>query len=258
VLVDVQGLRLEVATWEGPAGRSPIVLLHEGLGSVSAWGDFPGALGSATGRSVIAYSRAGYGQSSLVSAPFETDYMHREAESLLPALLDRLEIPRAIFFGHSDGASIALIFAARFPQRTDASILEAPHVFVEPLTVESIAQIATRYPHDERLRRGLSRHHADSDLAFRRWSEIWLSAPFREWNITALLPEVHVPVLVLQGNDDEYGTRRQVQAIADAVPHAEIAMLDGCRHAPHRDARAEVLARTETFLARVAARTPAP
>ena len=255
--VEIDGLELEVARTAGDEGSAPIVLLHEGLGAVGTWGDFPQALGAATGRTVVAYSRAGYGRSTVVREPFDIDYMHREAETLLPSLLDRLGIRRAILFGHSDGGSIALIFAARAPARVEALILEAPHVFVEDLTVESIAEISRSYPDNAGLRRGLARHHDDADLAFKRWSEIWLSAPFRQWDIRPLLVGVRAPALVLQGRDDEYGTLAQVEAIAAALPQVETAVLNDCGHAPHRDAREQVLALSGSFVRRAAARTVA-
>lgn len=255
--VELDGLELEVARTAGNDGLAPIVMLHEGLGAASAWGDFPQALGTATGRSIVVYSRAGYGRSTIVREPFDVDYMHREAEAVLPSLLDLLEIPRAILFGHSDGGSIALIFAARAPARVEALILEAPHVFVEDLTVASIAEISRRYPGDERLRRGLARHHEDPDLTFKRWSEIWLSAAFKQWSIAPILRGVRAPALVLQGRNDEYGTLAQVEAIAGALPGVETAILNDCGHAPHRDARDQVLALSEAFIRRASARTVA-
>lgn len=251
--VQIDGLEIEVASWKagGDTSKPSILLLHEGLGSVSAWGDFPQALADVTGCNTIAYSRAGYGRSTVDREPFGVDYMHREAETVLPHLLDRLGLKSAFLFGHSDGGSIALIFAARFPERVSALVLEAPHVFVEPLTVESIAKIAAAYPNDTRLQRGLGRHHSAPDVAFMRWSSIWLDVAFREWDITALLPRVRAPLLVFQGKDDEYGTRSQLEAIASAVPFAQTALLERCAHAPHRDARDAVLDRTSDFLARV-------
>lgn len=249
--VEVEGLQIEAARWNGDGSQPAIVLLHEGLGSVSAWGDFPQALGAATGRSVVAYSRHGYGRSSTAGAPLRPAYMHDEAE-FLRHVLRALELQRPVLFGHSDGASIALLFAARYPNDLTALVLEAPHVFVEQLTVDSIAEIAARYPRDERLRRGLARHHAVPDVAFGRWSDVWLSAAFRDWNITADLAAIRVPALVVQGKDDEYGTPAQLEAITAAIPHARTVLLDRCRHAPHRDSRDDVLAETARFLGDVA------
>lgn len=248
--VEVDGTSLETGRWPGDPAKPPFVLLHEGLGSVSAWGDFPAALAASSGATVVAYSRAGYGQSTVVREPFGVDYMHREA-ALLPAILDRLSLDRPILFGHSDGASIALIAAAKHPERVRALVLEAPHVFVEDLTIESIAAITAGYPENERLRAGLARHHHDADATFARWSGIWLHPAFRAWNITADLPAIAAPALVLQGRDDEYGTLAQVDAILAAAPAADAALFERCRHAPHRDARAGVLERTVAFAAGV-------
>lgn len=250
--VELDGIALEVERIAGDPARPAIVLLHEGLGSVSAWGDFPAALGAATGCGIVAYSRAGYGRSSVVRAPFGVDYMHREAEHVLPALLDRLALERPVLFGHSDGASIALLFAASRPGRAAALVVEAPHAFVEPLTVASIAQIAAGYPRADGLRRSLARHHADPDLTFRRWSDIWLDPAFRAWDIRNTLAGVAAPTLVLQGREDEYGTFAQVEAIAARAARVDVSLFGNCRHAPHRDARDAVLARTAVFVSHVA------
>jgi pimeloyl-ACP methyl ester carboxylesterase len=173
--------------------------------------------------------------------------MHREADGL-PALLQRLELRRPILFGHSDGASIALIAAARHPDCASALILEAPHVFVEELTVTSIAEITNGYASNARLQRSLGRHHRNADATFRRWSDIWLNPAFRDWNITECLPHISAPALLFQGAQDEYGTVAQVDAIVAAVPGAERVVLDGCRHSPHRDARDAVLERAADFV----------
>lgn len=245
--VEVDGLQIEVARCDGDASKAPIVLLHEGLGSVSAWGDFPAALNAATSRTVLAYSRGGYGGSTVVETPFDPGYMHAEAE-FLRRFLRALELERVVLFGHSDGASIALIFAARYSPELEALVVEAPHVFVEPLTIESIAAIAARYPGDDRLRGGLGRHHVASDIVFRRWSDVWLNPAFRDWDITAELGTIAAPTLVFQGKDDEYGTPAQLEAITAAMPQAQTVLLDRCGHAPHRDAREAVLAATARFL----------
>src|SRR5581483_6658758 len=209
-------------------------------------------LAALTASAVVAYSRPGYGDSTLVHEPFGVDYMHREAETLI-RLLDRVQLARPVLFGHSDGASIALIAAARYPKRAAALVLEAPHVFVEQLTVKSIAEIAAGYPSNARLRRSLARHHRDADLTFRRWSEIWLAPAFRDWNITSCLPKIDAPMLVFQGKQDEYGTPLQLDAIVAAVPRAQCVVLEDCRHSPHRDARDAVLERTADFVQDVSA-----
>lgn len=240
---------LEVERFAGDGAAPAIVLVHEGLGSVEAWRDFPAALRRATGRDVVAYSRHGYGNSPGIVDRFGFDFMHREAEVVLPQLLDRLELERPLLFGHSDGASIALIFAGRYPTRTSGLIVEAPHVFVEEITVRGIAAITTRYAADARLRESLARHHADPDATFARESAIWLDPAFRSWNIEASLASIAVPVLAIQGRDDEYGTGAQIEALAARVPALEVLWLEGCRHAPHREAPQAVLDRVAAFAA---------
>ena len=244
----VAGRRLEIATFGDGGRRAPIVLLHEGLGSVSQWRDFPLGLAEATGRRVVAYSRYGHGRSDVLRDPRAVEYMHHEGEIVLPALLAELAIDRAILFGHSDGASIALIFAARFPHACEALILEAPHVFVEPLTVESIARIRDVALQTDLLTK-LERHHNDARRTFWGWNDIWLDPAFRSWDITARLAAISAPILTLQGNDDEYGTAAQITAIAEYVARVETLFIDNCGHAPHRDAVDAVLAATARFLA---------
>lgn len=246
--IAVDGVRLEFR-WAGPPrdGRPPIVLLHEGLGSVSAWRDFPDTLAAVTGLPVLAYSRRGYGASDPATGPFEPDYMHIEGREVLPGLLAALSIERPILFGHSDGASIALIYAAAHPTAA-ALVLEAPHVFVEPLTVRSIDAVGPLYEQGE-LRRRLARHHRDADLTFHAWRNIWLDPRFADWNITDELSRIEAPILMFQGIDDEYGTMAQLDAIRDRTVHTELMMFTDCGHAPHRDRRDAVLDRTGRFLA---------
>jgi pimeloyl-ACP methyl ester carboxylesterase len=248
VYVEVDGARLEVRRWPGAEAGAPLVLLHEGLGSVSTWRDFPAALANRTQSTVVAYSRAGYGGSTVVTTPRDTAYMHHEAAVVLPELLERLGIERPILFGHSDGASIALIFAGRYPDGVAALVLEAPHVFVEDVTVASIARIGAAYAEDPRLRSSLERHHADADATFNGWNRIWLDPAFRTWSIENELDAIRAPALVIQGRDDEYGTFAQVDAIAAHLPSVEVASLERCGHAPHRDARETVLERVASFL----------
>lgn len=247
ILREIDGADLE-ARWFGDrrVDRRDIVLLHEGLGSVSAWRGFPEDLARATGRGVFAYSRRGYGASSPLVGPREPDYMHREARVVLPAVLAAAGISRPILFGHSDGGSIALLFAAAFPDQTAGLVLEAPHVFVEPLTLDSIAKVKTIYETTD-LRARLGRHHADADKAFWSWNHIWLDPRFRDWNIEAGLEAITCPTLMIQGLDDEYGTRAQLDAIVDRVTQARILMLESCGHAPHRDSTLAVLQSTASF-----------
>ena len=237
-----------MATIERDARRAPVVLLHEGLGSLAMWRDFPARLADATGRTAIVYSRYGYGESDVFEEPRDVEYMHHEGRVVLPALLDALGVREPILFGHSDGASIALIAAAAHPRIARALVLEAPHVFVEDLTVASIARVREAYAATD-LRDKLARYHRDPDATFRGWNDIWLDPRFRDWNITGVLENVRVPVLVLQGEDDEYGTRAQLDAIAKRAGDTTVTVLDRCGHSPHRDRADAVLAATSRFLA---------
>ena len=246
--VAVGGVKLEVRRW--PGDGEPIVLLHEGLGSVSMWRDFPERLAQATGREVVAWSRRGHGFSDPLPAKRNPDYMHREADALV-GLLDDLDIVRAHYFGHSDGASIALIAAARFPERVATLILEAPHVLVEQVTVDSIAEVKTTFQTTD-MGRKLGRHHADGDHTFWRWNDIWLDPRFRDWSIEELLPAIRAPALLIQGRDDEYGTMDQLDRIAAVLPVTRRLELDACGHSPHRDQPQAVLDATKAFIAEVA------
>ncbi|MGE0042944.1 MAG: alpha/beta fold hydrolase [Vicinamibacterales bacterium] len=253
--IAVAGRHVEVATWPSPVapGEPPLVLLHEGLGSVSTWRDVPARLAEACGRRVIAYSRLGYGASDPAPLPRAVDFMHEEAREHLPRLLDALSLDRVVLVGHSDGGSIALLHAARHPDRVAALVLEAPHVFVEDLSVASIARMRTAYEATD-LRDRLARHHGPNvDVAFRGWNDVWLDPAFRAWNIEACLPDVTCPLLVLQGLDDEYGTPAQVAAIeAGAAGPVEAHLLERCGHAPHRDRPDAFFALVPPFVARAA------
>ncbi|MBD5607221.1 MAG: alpha/beta hydrolase [Candidatus Eremiobacteraeota bacterium] len=228
------------------------MFLHEGLGSVSLWKDVPARVAERTGCGIFVYSRRGYGASDALGAPREPDYMHREADVVLPALLDDGRIERPILFGHSDGASIALLFAAAFPGRARALVLEAPHVFVEDLSVASIAAAKTAFETTD-LRSKLARHHADAAGAFRGWNDIWLDERFRAWNIEDRLALVDVPVLVVQGEDDEYGTLAQIRSIEAHVRDVTTVVLERCAHSPHRARPDAVLDAVAAFVARVEA-----
>jgi pimeloyl-ACP methyl ester carboxylesterase len=246
----VGDVRLEVARVGGAApGRPTLVFLHEGLGSAGLWRDFPAALAARTGCPAFVYSRAGYGASDPVALPRPLSFMHEEAKRL-PALLDAAEIEQAILIGHSDGASIALIYAGSGGARLKGLVLEAPHVFVEPLTVASIAKINETYATTD-LRAKLARHHgANVDVAFRGWADSWLDPRFLDWNIEEFLAGIRVPLLVIQGEDDEYGTAAQVERSARQVSGpVETLMLPACGHAPHRDQREAVLAAMAAFIA---------
>jgi pimeloyl-ACP methyl ester carboxylesterase len=233
-LVEVGGHRIEVRTIAGDAGRAPLVFLHEGLGSVAMWRGFPARVAELTGCPAVVYSRYGYGASDVLAAPFGVDYMHREARETLPELLAKLGIERPILVGHSDGASIALIYAGSgHPVR--GLVAMAPHVFVEGLSVRSIEAAKVAFETTD-LAEKLARYHADARRAFYGWNDIWLHPDFRRWNIEPLLPAIRCPVLAIQGRDDEYGTMAQVDAIAAQVGGpCEVLRLDDCRHSPHRE-----------------------
>jgi pimeloyl-ACP methyl ester carboxylesterase len=220
------------------ADTQTLVMLHEGLGSVSMWRDFPRKLAAHLGCRVLVYSRHGYGQSAPLTAPRALSYMHGEALVILPELLQRLDIERPLLFGHSDGGSIALIHASRHPVR--GVIALAPHVFVEDLSITNIAAAKVAFETGD-LRKRLARYHADVDGVFRGWNDIWLQPDFRSWNIESFLPDIGCPVLVIQGQDDEYGTVEQMQRIARQTARVELQHLPDCRHSPHRDQPDRVL-----------------
>jgi pimeloyl-ACP methyl ester carboxylesterase len=248
--VVVDGKRLETVRHDGDPGRPAIVMLHEGLGSISLWRDFPERVRDRTRCTTVAYSRYGYGRSDVLRERREPNYMHHEGEVVLPALLRELEIERPILFGHSDGASIALIAAGAHPELARALILEAPHVFVEEISVRSIAEAKTAFETTD-LPAKLARHHTDAAATFFGWNDIWLDPRFRAWNIEAYAARVRVPVLLIQGHADEYGTVAQLDAIAARVPNAETVLVHGAGHSPHRDAPDLVLDRIASFVERV-------
>ena len=214
-----------------------IVFLHEGLGALAMWGGFPQRLCEAGGFRGLLYSRYGYGGST-PRPPREKwppDYLEREARRLLPEFLRACGVgDRLWLFGHSDGASIALVHAAAFPDALAGAVVMAPHIFVEDVTIAGIAA-AQRSFETADLRRLLARRHADPDGTFWRWHDRWTDPSFRDWNIEALLPGIRCPLLAIQGEDDEYATMAHLDGIKRLVPHAELLKLAGCRHAPHRD-----------------------
>jgi pimeloyl-ACP methyl ester carboxylesterase len=261
--VKVLGSHLEYR-WIGPRpGDAPtIVFLHEGLGCVGTWRDFPDRLASVTGCGALVYSRPGYGASDPVQGPRPVAFMHDEALEVLPAVLERFRLEEVILFGHSDGASIAVIYAGARrrgfggpqgpPLRQSivrALVLEAPHVFVEAICTEKIARIAEEYE-TTRLRERLARYHgANTDSMFRTWTDVWLKPEFARWNIEESLPAIQSPVLVVQGEDDEYGTPAQVDAVLRQVKGpAESLVLPRCGHSPHTTHADEVLEAGSRFI----------
>ena len=247
----VDGKRLETL-WIGPrqSGRPVIVMLHEGLGSIALWKDFPELLVARTGCCVLLYSRYGHGSSDKLMEKRPVTFMHHEGEVVLPELLEKLPIERPILLGHSDSGSIALIFAGKHPDAVRGLILEAPHVFVEDLSVASITEAKMNYQSTE-LPQKLARHHAHVDATFWGWNDIWLDPDFRSWNIEEYLAAIRCPVLCIQGEEDEYGTIAQVEAIKAQVPQTEIVMVPNCRHSPHRDQSEQTLERMVEFVTRL-------
>lgn len=246
----VQGLTLEYRDYPAAAeGRPTLLLLHEGLGCVAMWRHFPEKLAEATACRVVVWSRAGYGGSEPNPAPLSPDYMHREGEDALPALLAALGIARPLLIGHSDGASIALIFAGAFPEVPLGVAVMAPHEFVEEETLAGIRAAreiwsATDWP------KKLARYHQDAPRVFGEWNDAWLAPAFRDWNIEAYLAKICCPVLAIQGEDDEYATMRQIEVIAERVPGTQLLKLPQCGHSPQRDQEAAVLDALAAFVRR--------
>jgi pimeloyl-ACP methyl ester carboxylesterase len=244
----IDGHWLEVASFEARQPTFPtIVMLHEGLGSVSYWKDFPRVLAEATGAGVFLYSRYGHGSSDPLEEPRSVSYMHHEAQVVLPEILQKAAIQRPVLLGHSDGASIAILYAGTFPESPAGLILEAPHVFVEDITVSSIAQARALYNETD-LPQRLGRYHANANALFWGWNNIWLDSRFRDWTIEPYLDSIRCPVLVLQGAQDEYGTAKQIEAIQRRIPSSAAIVLDDCKHAPHRDRAEATLFAISRFL----------
>jgi pimeloyl-ACP methyl ester carboxylesterase len=242
------------------AGGPLVVFLHEGLGSLAMWKDFPARLCQALGARGLVYSRPGYGRSTPRAAGerWGLDFMHRQAHELLPALLDALQVRETPWlFGHSDGGSIALLYAARFPRAVAGLVVLAPHVFVEPVSIASIQQARTAW-HDTDLRHRLGKYHDDAESAFFGWNDIWLDPGFTRWNIEAELPSITCPLMAVQGTDDEYGTLDQIRGIARQVPHTRLLELPDCGHSPHRDQPVRLIDEVARFISQESSRRPAP
>ena len=242
-------LEYELVDSERTAARW-LVFLHEGLGSIAMWRDFPSRLCDAVGCRGLVYSRFGYGKSDPLAAPRRVDFMHDEAQHALPQLLDKLEIDNPVLFGHSDGGSIALLHAGLTQRPTAALVVLAPHVLVEEISITSIEAAKVAYETTD-LREKLQRYHDDPDSAFRGWNDIWLHPDFRAWNIEDCLPGIRCPILAIQGVDDEYGTLEQIERIARGAVNTEVELLKlpDCGHSPHRDRPEAVIAATQKFIA---------
>lgn len=237
ISADGAALRIE-HEWVGPtAADLPVmVFLHEGLGSVAMWRDFPARLCEAAGVRGLVYSRPGYGRSTPRGADehWRPDFMHRQAREVLPALLASLGVQQPWLFGHSDGGTIALLYAAAFPRALRGAIVLAPHILVEDVSVRSIEQAREAYLQTD-MKQRLARYHDDVDSAFWGWNDIWLDPAFRTWTIEEEIAAIRCSVLAVQGVDDEYGTMEQVRGIARRVPKTELLELAQCGHSPHRD-----------------------
>ena len=250
--------RLEaVAFGPPPEEAATIVMLHEGLGCVARWRDFPAQLAAATGLGVFAYSRAGYGGSERIDLPRPLDYMSREARVSLPEVLDAIGLSRGVLLGHSDGASISAIYAGELSdERIRGLILMAPHLFTEPMGLASIAAARRAYETGD-LRAKLAKYHAHVDCAFRGWNDAWLDPGFEAWNIEDAISRWRVPALVIQGVDDQYGTLKQVRAIEASSPApVQSLILERCRHAPQFDQPEATLEAIVQFCADLAPRSP--
>ena len=232
------------SVWHGPTPEDAptLIFLHEGLGSVSMWRDFPKKLSLQTGCGALVYSRFGYGQSEKCELPWSLNFMHKEGLEILPEIIAQCKIQKYILVGHSDGASIALIHAgSEYSEKLLGMVNEAPHVFCESLTISSIQKLRENY-HSGNLRERLKKHHKDIDITFNGWADVWLDYEFSNWNIESSLQRIKVPQLIIQGNDDEYGTSEQVDAIVcQSLGNVKICFLNNCGHSPHREQESKTL-----------------
>ncbi len=252
-------------TWVGDANANApvLVFLHEGLGSVSMWRDYPAQLCAATGMRGLVFSRYGYGQSTPRPASEEwlPDFMHQQAREAVPAFLQALGLwntAHPIFLlGHSDGGSIALLLASMYPAHIAGVIAVAPHLFVEDLSIASITATCESYAGSD-LPQRLARHHADTDSAFWGWGNAWLRPTFRAWNIETEVAHIQCPVLAVQGVDDEYGTLAQIDRIAQLLPKTTLVKLPDCGHSPHRDQPALLTQQLAQWLSARGVGTSAP
>lgn len=251
--LSVNGVGIEYACYGPPPGAAPtIVMLHEGLGCTALWRDFPRKLADATGCGVFVYSRQGYGQSDPVELPRPLDFMTREAVDVLPALLDAIGFQEGVLFGHSDGATIAAIYGGSISDmRVRGLILMAPHFFTEPDGLAEIAKTAEAFKATD-LPQKMGKYHADVNGAFRGWADTWLDPRFKDWNVAEVIDYLRIPVLAIQGRDDQYGTLAQIAEVEDrAYSPVDTLILDDCRHAPHQEQPEATLAAVQDFMARL-------
>jgi len=256
--IDVQGKRLEyirLPSSRPRKGAPSIVFLHEGLGSLAMWRDFPQKVADVTGCEAIVYSRAGYGWSDPAALPRTVRYMHDEGLCVLPQLLAALGIEHPILLGHSDGASIALICAGGTGIPLSGVVVMAPHVMVEDISVRSIAAVKDAYLMTD-LSKKLQKYHKNVDATFWGWNDIWLNPEFRQWNIESYLHNIKCPILVIQGYNDEYGTMDQVERIAAQAKDVTLIRLSDCGHSPHKDQPKAVLAAVGEFVDRILGERP--
>ncbi|MGI9350396.1 MAG: alpha/beta fold hydrolase [Rhizobiaceae bacterium] len=235
-----------------PSERPTIILLHEGLGCVELWREFPKALSVRSNMGVFTYSRTGYGQSSAASLPRPLDYMTREAVDILPLILDRIGFRRGILLGHSDGATIAAIYAGSIEDfRIRGLILIAPHFFSETEGLESIAMAKEAFDSGE-LRKKLAKYHTDPDTAFRGWNDAWLHPGFKEWNVADVIDYFRIPVLAIQGTNDQYGTMAQIAEIDSRIySPLEMLLVENCGHSPHKEKPEQTLTAIVEFVQRL-------
>lgn len=238
--------------WVGPvrtAERPVVVFLHEGLGSVSMWHDFPQRFCETNECSGLVFSRYGYGRSTPRPRDehLEPDYLHRQAWEALPALLRALDIERPWLFGHSDGGSIALLYAARYTDDVAGIVVMAPHIFVDDITIEGIRAARAAFGQTN-LEQRLARHHLDPRSVFFGWNDGWLNPGFRNWNIENEVPKIRCPILAIQGEDDEYGTLEQIRGIRRLNPRVTLLELPDCGHSPHRDQPQRLIGDVGSFI----------
>lgn len=251
-IFEIDGVRLEWARW-GPKDGPQVVLLHEGLGCVALWRDFPERIAAATGWGVLAYSRAGYGRSDPADLPLPVDYMTRHALGALPAVLGAIGFRRGVLMGHSDGATIAAEYAGGVEDfRVRGLILMAPHFFTEPEGLAAIREAAESFATTD-LKQRMARYHDDPEATFRGWNDAWLNPDFHDWNVADCIDYLRVPTLAIQGVGDQYGTAAQIRELeARSYAPVDVEMLENCRHSPHLEQPEATLAAIAEFIARLA------